>query len=267
MSESATPFPMTRAGRKARSVLQAGVTTRWARHARKRPVSRFGQPPTSLLSSSSEAAWQRRSRCRTRGNMPPRSKRMRVSSTVIGALSQAQVEVGRGPQPRRKEAVQRFAVVLGGLRGGRRMHHMMREISPWRRGGQKRSRTRSARSRQSAWTRSLRSTCSTRAPRTGRRGERSRRRGGTSSAGACTCICARRRTTRPQRGRQPDGWPSTPVRAHRSEGQNPASGGPSRSRPRRRALSVCPRRRQRDRRRRAATRGARGSRGRLPPRV
>lgn len=149
------------------------------------------------------------------------------------------------------------------------MNHREKEISPRPKGGQKRSRTRSARSRQSAWTRSLRSTCSTRAPRTERRGERSRRRGGTSSAGACTCICARRRTTRPQRGRQPDGWPSTRARVPRSECQGPASGGPSRSRPRRRAHSVCPRRRQRDRRRRAATRNARDgrSRRRLPPRV
>jgi hypothetical protein len=147
------------------------------------------------------------------------------------------------------------------------MNHREREISPRRKGGQKRSRSRSARSRQSAWTRSLRSTCSTRAPRTERRGERSRRRGGTSSAGACICICARRRTTRPQRGRQPDGWPSTWARVPRSEFQSPAGGGPSLSRPRRRALSVCPSRRQRDRIRRAATRGARGSRGCLFPRV
>jgi hypothetical protein len=49
---------------------------------------------------------------------------------VIGALSQAQVEAGRGPRLSVEggAAVQRLAVVLGGLRGGRRRHHMMREV-------------------------------------------------------------------------------------------------------------------------------------------
>ena len=145
------------------------------------------------------------------------------------------------------------------------MHHREREISPRRHGGRTQSLARSARWRQSAWTLSLRSTCSNRAPRTERSGENSRRRGGMSSAGACICICARRRTTRPRIGRQPDEWLSTRARAPRFGCRSQAGGDPSRSHPLRRARSACPGRRRRDRRRRAAPRSARGSRRCLPP--
>ena len=77
---------------------------------------------------------------------------------------------------------------------GRQTHEPQREreISPSREGSRGQSLWRRVRWRRSASTRSIRSTCWIGAPRPGVPGERSRRGAGTSSAGACTCTCARR---------------------------------------------------------------------------